>query len=131
MFSPVRPSLDPWPSLENDDFKSWNSVRISRGVSFLLITDSSGVLMTTDLNELQSRVLEAPQDVRSVHLAYSGGLGLQVYQVQSVYIFEEIRPAGGIRHHVSYKFVDGSTYSESEPSAYAVGKAILIYRNGD
>ncbi|GGK02372.1 hypothetical protein GCM10009304_30210 [Pseudomonas matsuisoli] len=128
MFSPVKPSLDPWPILESDEYQTWSSVHISEGVYFLMIADSSGVLMTTDCTELQLQALDAPENIQSVHLAFTGDDGLRVEQVSSALIFEESRPAGGVRHYLSFQLVSGFSYSSKSPPVDAVGRTISIYK---
>jgi hypothetical protein len=95
----------------------------SDGDAFLLISSASWVLMTENWQELQID----PAGIKSVHLATPGPSGLSVEEVRSVTVFEELRPAGGIRHHVSYTLMSGRVYAESELSSHAAGKHTTVY----
>ncbi|USR37872.1 hypothetical protein L1F06_014425 [Ectopseudomonas hydrolytica] len=99
------------------------AVRVGGDTAFLLISNASGVLVTENWQELQYD----STDISSVHLAIPGLNGLSVEEVRSVSVFEELRPTGGIRHHVSYTLMGGSIYTESELSSRATGKHTTVY----
>ena len=121
MFFPESTAnASPWSDL---GAQSWSAVRAGSDAAFLLISSASGVLMTDDWKELQ---LDST-DISSVHLAIPGQNGLSVAEVRSVSVFEELRPAGGIRHHVSYTLMSGRVYAENELSSHAAGKHTTVY----
>lgn len=99
------------------------AVRVGGDTAFLLISNASGVLMAENWQELQYD----STDISSVHLAIPGLNGLSVEEVRSVSVFEELRPAGGVRHHVSYTLMSGRVHTESELSSYATGKHTTVY----
>jgi hypothetical protein len=99
------------------------AVRTDGDAAFLLISSASGVLMTGNWQELQ---LDGA-NFSSVFLAMPGS-GLSVEEVQSVSVFEEIRPAGGVRHHARFKLMSGRVYQECEPSDRALGKRTTVYQ---
>jgi hypothetical protein len=113
-------NTSPWSDL---GAQSWSVVRAGSDAAFLLISSASGVLMTDDWKELQ---LDST-DISSVHLAIPGQNGLSVEGVRSVSVFEELRSAGSIRHHVSYTLMSGRVYAESELSSHAAGKHTTVY----